>query len=1418
MQSARTSAANFARKSYAATLGADSAEFTQEITNASRQGQDFAREAYEATVGSDIRPFVRGLGEATLLGRRFDGEEYEATATVRGDTSPARRALDGFDEVFRRYGRSWGQQGIRTRVTADIRRAQTQLRLLERTLEGVVDEDRRIRIEADILRTRQRLEGLGHLADSLGLKNPTMSVSLRGAASTYAQMFGLTRLADRLDGYNIRMGADIDSSLSNALPNLLGALEVQLLRYKTVTLAAAVATTPAFFAALGSIPAVAAGAAGAVGSLAISISRGLVGALGSVAGAAGLAAGAITGYGAAVLQARDYAFRLNDIISQQTSDLSSAGDAVAAAREELKKAQRGTEEYARAQRALALAQQNQRHEQEELNALLQTATPRILRLSDAGHRLTLQWIAMKGAIANELAPAMTGWIQDAVSWLPRLRPHILGMVSDMTGVTDSFVQAAQKGQNLRSIQTILSGIKAAGVPALQLVGNTALFAVNMLSPIVPASLAVLKNLRGLSAEASRWAASAEGQRDIGTAWDELTSRGQKLYRIALNLGAGLWGVARALDASGTGDWLLNQIVRLSREFRTNMRVGGEWRNAITGFMEDFRPVLRAVGPLLKSVARNALELIDAVMNTRQPNGQRTLVAVINSLTKSVGPLFGLLRHEFRTIAPLLPGIIEDMSEWFSTFAAATPEMRTFIRLFGRALDLFTDLPKKQQIAIARTLAYVSAFKALGGGAAVSALGTLTQTVAQYALMSRILRRMPKAPVTPQTATTLPKSFGGPVPVQTVPATGPAVKRTWATRLASFARTLAGVTILATLVLTYDYGKAKKVYEQARKDGKGIGLAAGQAYVNGFKGVPIVGDLLAPLIDKLNKQINQNKGKGGRLSAVGHGIMSGIVAGLSASTPGIGPALSGFLNSLLKWWGIKSPSTKAANRIGKPIAQGILQGFKDVPVVGPIVEFFSRFFGKSKGEADKKKWKPIGSGAAGDVLKGFTTGGLVGGAVALIQAWFNRSKEKQEDQAWKPLGSSAAGAILKGFLTGGLIGGAVALIGNWFKRSKEKRDSQNWKPLGSSAAGAIAKGFATGGLIGAAVALIGRWFDKVKNERDHQKWYSIGRDSGEGIIRGWNAVNFIKAFVNKVKGAYNAVKEWIQSHSPSRRFMALGRDTALGFAQGLLNDSGMIVKNARAMAQKVAAAIRDGIVNLGEVPMPIWDQLLKRGWKGRAGDSAERLYAPQGARRSHAGMVQAEDGSWVPKSFYSGGRATPGMSRATRDGIVNLGEVSRRTWEKLLSQGWKGRAGDNAERLYAPHRAGMVQAEDGSWVPKSFYGSGGSHRGMVQAEDGSWVPKSFYSGGGRRAGMVQAEDGSWVPRSFYSGHKPMSEEGMRNAVREGMREHGRESRGGLAQEIAQAVVMALRSDAYEGYLDRSIGGYFGHRNAAGADPR
>jgi len=70
----------------------------------------------------------------------------------------------------------------------------------------------------------------------------------------------------------------------------------------------------------------------------------------------------------------------------------------------------------------------------------------------------------------------------------------------------------------------------------------------------------------------------------------------------------------------------------------------------------------------------------------------------------------------------------------------------------------------------------------------------------------------------------------------------------------------------------------------------------------------------------------------------------------------------------------------------------------------------------------------------------------------------------------------------------------------------------------------------------------------------------------------------------------------------------------------------------------------------------------------------------------------------------------------------------------------------------------------------------AHGGMVQAEDGSWVPRSFYS----HSGMVQAEDGSRVPRSFYSNSvmdltgKVSGLQGLKRSIVRAIQEQARDS--------------------------------------------
>ena len=77
----------------------------------------------------------------------------------------------------------------------------------------------------------------------------------------------------------------------------------------------------------------------------------------------------------------------------------------------------------------------------------------------------------------------------------------------------------------------------------------------------------------------------------------------------------------------------------------------------------------------------------------------------------------------------------------------------------------------------------------------------------------------------------------------------------------------------------------------------------------------------------------------------------------------------------------------------------------------------------------------------------------------------------------------------------------------------------------------------------------------------------------------------------------------------------------------------------------------------------------------------------------------------------------GASRYSSEGI-DSGTISQQEWDRLIAQGWRGIPGDGREAIYPPEVwKNYTRAEDGSVVPKSFYGgtSGGQNAGRNRAE-------------------------------------------------------------------------------------------------------
>lgn len=1150
---------NFQAGSVEATLELDRAPFTQSLSIARAMADAFERGEFMATLGANLGELRDDLRSGTRDLTEF--ARQRATATVRADDRPARRTLTGFDQVMRRYSRSWGQQGIRARVQADVRRAQGQLRLLERQVEGITDERHRITVEAEITRTRERLEGLGRLATSLGLRSPTISVGLRGQAATYAQMLGLQRLADRLDGYDIRFGADIDGSLSRALPNLLGALELQIAKYKTVMTGIAAITMPMFYSSLAALPAVLTTAAGAVGSLAISLGKGLVGAVGGATMALGLGGAALLAYGIAAVRTWQYVGDFTNTLYQQYRAVDQARKVTEELKLSLKALGPGMVTAEQKARALAMAEENVAQEQEKMVTMMQIMSPRLERLNNEVFDVEMGMLRFSGAIMNQVAPALSYLIGTGKEFGPAFSKGAQEMVGGMSDVAIAFIGAAAEGQNLRSITTILKGVSAAGEDALTVVGSMVLTTVNVMAKMVPAGLSILGVLKDVTQAAYTWSESAKGQRRIGEVWRDLWRRGRDLWDIGVDLGVALWGVGAALEAAGTGDKLLRQLGGLVKGFRQTMRAGGAGREAITDFMNTAEPLLDAGISLASEFGKQFGRLAKAVIGFKEEGSKLTVLEdIFYAIEDSLKPMADFFLYEFKNIGPLIGPFVRELAKWFSVMGKSQPEMKFFIGFLTDMLRLFNSLPDDTQRNIARVLAYVYAIKALGGNQAAGGLVGLAFSVRQWLLLRRIWKNMPKAPViappvSGPAASPKPGAPGAPVPIPTTPATGPAAKGLWRSRLLGLAKGVGVVGITVGIALAIrkvtgipgfvdilkDYVAEGKAYLSGEKTFKQAVYDFYEKTLTQFENVPLVGRLvkkiretqqktldetrnlnwkqhfayvgfqfiktirdmpiIGPMLRKLEGvfRATKEKQKGQGWRGIGGGAVVAMAKGFAR-----GGLVARAVALVGAWFGKTSGSSKGKrwSGIGGSAIGAMAKGFRSGGLIGAAVALVGNWFGKTQGSSKGKRWGGIGSGAIGAMAKGFARGGLVGAAVALVGHWFGRTQGSSKGRRWGGIGSGAVSAIVKGWKSGGLIGAAVSLIASWFGKSQGEKNKKRWSPLGSSAAGAIVKGWKSGGLVGAAVALVNSWFGKTSGSSKGKRWSPIGQGAAGAIVKGW----------------------------------------------------------------------------------------------------------------------------------------------------------------------------------------------------------------------------------------------------------------------------------------------------------------------------
>jgi hypothetical protein len=363
------------------------------------------------------------------------------------------------------------------------------------------------------------------------------------------------------------------------------------------------------------------------------------------------------------------------------------------------------------------------------------------------------------------------------------------------------------------------------------------------------------------------------------------------------------------------------------------------------------------------------------------------------------------------------------------------------------------------------------------------------------------------------------------------------------------KALAAAGIIITIIATYDREAAEKEYQEAREHGKTRGLSVFEGFIEGMKSVPILGSFFTWYDEKFGELLGKEDRFKDEAEKAGGSIFVGIADGILNAIASSNPLTKPVFDGIRDWWGIDSPSTKARDEIGHWIGRGILEGITNAGLVSGTIEFIGNWFEAVKKARNSHGWFGIG-GDSGDAIKrGLTNSGLIGTAISYIGQWFDDSKKKRDGQRWFGIGDDSGKAVSKGFTTAGLLKAAVDYVQEWFNDAKKRRDALKWFGIGDASTQAIKKGWNEGGLIGAAVALVQKWWDEAKKKRDSLGWWGIGNDAIMGLVNGWNAVDIARIMREKIEGGYNALKDWLISHSPSRRFAFLGRDSMLGYAAG-----------------------------------------------------------------------------------------------------------------------------------------------------------------------------------------------------------------------------------------------------------------------------
>lgn len=568
-------------------------------------------------------------------------------------------------------------------------------------------------------------------ADHLDGKNSNVQVGEKGAASTLASLLGIGREADHLNGQNVKL--NVDSSNLNGLNTGIDALNG---RFESLSTFMAMVPFPVTLAGITGLGGAALAATASVGGLAEAVGGGLVaGGAAAIGTFASLYAGAYSAAGA-IAQAGANALGMGDSFGTLAGEVKAAGDQVKAANGLIAMMPAGTAAAAAAQNQLAIAQRYQAAATQEQIAWWNQYGPAANTFTAALDTLRLGFVAVTSAMSGELLPLMTDFINLGISMLPNIGNAMVSLVDGVNQAGAAFLSTVQSAQNMQIIADIIQLIGDSAGPALQILGDGFIIALNTAAPLISVIQGLQGQIVAVADAAATWVQSAQGTQTIADVWNVLLGYAGQLVSAVYNVAAAFGILGTAIYSSGITDQAIAGFQSFAQGFRDAAANGTQAGGAITTAFAAVPPVMSAamgaVGALVSEILRVAAA---ALTMQNDATGNYVLVDIFNAIRDAAAPLGDLLLNTFSQIGPILPDLIKNFAEIAKVFLGSTDPLISLLKGLNTLLGVFNSLPGPVKTAVADLVAFHSIMSTLGGGGAISmAVGGLGSFVSTFATL------------------------------------------------------------------------------------------------------------------------------------------------------------------------------------------------------------------------------------------------------------------------------------------------------------------------------------------------------------------------------------------------------------------------------------------------------------------------------------------------------------------------------------------------------------------------------------------------------------------------------------------------------------------------------------------------------------